>query len=92
MTREELIEQRKGMTNEEVIKAVMGKMADRYAKMYSEARDEYRWGKLSGYDAEALNDMSTDMHDMVVKEVLLRELLESLDERCSAYVNGIDYL
>lgn len=79
------------MTNEEVIKAVIGKMADRYAEMYSDARDEYRWGKMSGWDAEALGDLRTDMHDMVVKEVLLRGLLGSLDERCNAYVNGIDY-
>jgi len=91
MTREELIEQRKGMTNEEVIKDVIEKMADRYAEMYSDARDEYRWGKMSGLDADALSDMRAHMHEMVTKEVTLRELIGTLDERCSAYVNGIEY-
>lgn len=92
MTREELIEERKDMTNEEVIKAVVLKMADRYHDMYAELRAEYRAGKRDGWDEEALFDMRTDMHDLVTKEVLLRELLETLDDRCSCYVNGIDFV
>ena len=91
MTLNELIEERKDMTNEEVIKAVMLKMADNYRAMYSELRAEYRTGKREGWDDEALFDMRTDMHDLVTKEILLRELRETLDERCSCYVNGIEY-
>lgn len=91
MTREQLIEERKDMTNDEVMKAVMLKMADRYHDMYAELRAEYRAGKRDGWDEEALFDMRTDMHELVTKEVLLRDLLETLDERCSCYVNGIDF-
>lgn len=91
MTREELIEERHGMTNEEVIKAVILKMAERYHDMYDELRVEYRMGKRDGWDEDALFDMRTDMHDLVTKEILLRNLMETLDERCSAYVNGIEY-
>lgn len=92
MTREQLIEERKDMTNDDVIKAVMLKMADRYHDMYAELRAEYRAGKRDGWDEEALFDMRTDMHDLVTKEILLRELRETLDERCSCYVNGIDFV
>jgi translation initiation factor 2 alpha subunit (eIF-2alpha) len=91
MTREELIEERKDMTNDEVIKAVMLKMAENYHDMYAELRTEYREGKREGWDEEALHDMATDMHDLVTKEILLRELRETLDERCSCYKNGIDF-
>lgn len=91
MTREELIEERKDMTNEEVIKAVILKMAESYRDLYKELRAEYREGKREGWDEEALFDMRTDMHDIATKEILLRELRETLDERCSAYVNGIEY-
>lgn len=91
MTREELVERRKDMTNEEVIKAVILKMAERYREMYEELRVEYRMGKRDGWAEEALFDMRTDMHDLVTKEILLRELRETLDERCSCYKNGIDY-
>lgn len=91
MTRGELIKERKDMTNEEVIKAVILKMADRYRDMYDDLRVEYRAGKRDGWDEEALFDMRTDMHDLVTKEILLRNLMETLDERCSAYVNGIEY-
>ena len=91
MTREELIEQRNDMTNEEVIKAVILKMADSYRGMYEEMRTEYRAGKRDGWDEEALFDMRTDIHDLVTKELLLRQLLDTLDERCSAYVNGIEF-
>ena len=91
MTREELIEERKDMTNEEVIKAVILKMAESYRDMYGDLRAEYRAGKRDGWDEEALFDMRTDMHDLVTKEILLRNLTETLDERCSAYVNGIEY-
>jgi len=91
MTRNELIEERKDMTNEEVIKAVMLKMADNYHDMYSELRAEYRKGKREGWDEEALFDMRTDMHDLVTKELLLRNLRETLDERCSCYKNGIGF-
>lgn len=91
MTREELIEERKDMTNEEVIKAVILKMAERYRDLYDDLRAEYRAGKRDGWDEEALFDMRTDMHDLVTKEILLRELRETLDERCSCYVNGIDF-
>jgi hypothetical protein len=91
MTREGLIEERKDMTNDEVIKAVMLKMAENYHDMYAELRTEYREGKREGWDEEALFDMRTDMHDLVTKEILLLELRETLDERCSCYKNGIDY-
>jgi len=91
MTREELMEERKDMTNDEVIKAVILKMAERYRDMYDDLRAEYRAGKRDGWDEEALFDMRTDMHDLVTKEILLRNLTETLDERCSAYVNGIEY-
>jgi len=66
-------------------------MADRYLDMHDEMRTEYRAGKRDGWDEEALFDMRTDIHDLITKEVLLRELLDTLDERCSAYVNGIEY-
>jgi hypothetical protein len=91
MTREELIEERKDMTNDEVVKAVILKMAERYHDMYDELRVEYRMGKRDGWDEEALFDMRTDMHDLVTKELLLRNLRETLDERCSCYKNGVDY-
>ena len=91
MTREELIEKRKDMTNDEVIKAMMLKMADMYHDMYEELRAEYRVGYRDGWNEEALFDMRADMHDLVTKEVLLRELLDTLDERCSCYKNGIDF-
>lgn len=91
MTREQLIEERKDMTNDEVIKAVILKMADNYRDMYAELRAEYRKGKREGWYEESLFDMRTDMHDLVTKEILLRELRETLDERCSCYKNGIDY-
>ena len=91
MTREELIEQRKDMTDDEVVKAVIGKMADRYLDMHGELRTEYRACKRDDWDEEALFDMRTDIHDLITKVVLLRELLDTLDERCSAYVNGIEY-
>ena len=88
---EELIDQRKDMTNEEVIKAVILNMAESYRDLYAELRAEYREGKREGWDEEALFDMRTDMHDLVTKEILLRNLRETLDERCSCYKNGIDY-
>lgn len=91
MTREELIKERKDMTNEEVIKAVILKMADRYRDMYDDLMAEYRAGKRDGWDEEALFDMRMDMHDLVTKEVVLCELRETLDERCSCYKNGIDF-
>lgn len=91
MTREEIIESRKDMTNEEVIKSVILKMAESYRDIYLELRAEYREGKREGWDEEALFDMRTDMHDLVTKEIILRELWETLDERCSCYVNGIDF-
>lgn len=91
MTREELIEERKDMTNEEVIKAVILKMAESYRDMYAELRAEYREGKREGWDEEALHDMATDMHDLVAKEMMLRNLRETLDERCSCYKNGLCY-
>lgn len=91
MTREELIDQRKDMPNEEVIKAVILKMAKRYRYMYAELRAEYREGKREVWDEEALFDMRADMHDLKTKEFMLLGLHETLDERCSCYVNGIDY-
>lgn len=91
MTREQLIEERKDMTNEEVIKAVILKMAENYHDLYVGLRAEYRAGKRDGWDEEALFDVSTDMRELVTKEILLRELWETLDERCSCYKNGIDY-
>lgn len=91
MTREELIEERKDMTNEDVIKAVILCMAENYQHLYTELRAQYREGKREGWDKEALFDMKTEMHDAVTKEILLRNLRETLDERCSSYVNGITY-
>ena len=79
------------MSNDEVIKAVILKMAENYRHMYEELRVEYRAGKRDGWNDEALHDMVIDMHDLVTKEILLRELRETLDERCSCYVNGIDF-
>lgn len=89
MTREELIDQRKDMTDIEVAKAVILKMAEGYRDMYEELRTEYRTGKREGWDEEALFDMRTDMRNLVTKELMLRNLRETLDERCSCYKNGI---
>lgn len=91
MTREQLMEERRDMTNEEVIKAVILKMAENYHDMYLELRAEYREGKREGWNEEALHDIATGMHNFVTKEILLRNLRETLDERCSCYVNGIDF-
>ena len=79
------------MPDIEVARAVILKMAESYREMYVELRAEYREGKLDGWDEEALFDMRTDMHDLVAKEIILRNLMETLDERCSCYKNGIDY-
>lgn len=91
MTREELIEQRKGMTNEEVIKAVIGKMAKNYDEMYSDARAEYRTLTRAGEHEIAVRDARGIMREFAMKRNLLEGLLRTLDERCSAYVNGIEY-
>jgi len=91
MTRNDLIEERKDMTDIEVAKTVILGMAENYRDMYSELRTEYRKGKREGWNEEALFDMRTDMHDLVTKELLLRNLRETLDERCSCYKNGINY-
>ena len=91
MTREELIDQRKDMTDIEVAKAVILKMAESYRDMYAELRAEHREGKREGWYEESLFDMRTDMHDLVTKELLLRGLRETLDERCSCYKNGIEF-
>ena len=91
MTREELIEQRKDMTNEEVIKAVIGKMAEEYQTMYLAARLEYRELRKEGNDIEAIRDARVLTRDFAMKRELLEGLLDTLDERCSAYVNGIEY-
>lgn len=91
MTMEELIEQRKGMTNEEVIKAVIGKMAESYRVIYEDSRAEYRMLKREGADEEAIRDARVLMRDFAMKRNLLEGLLDTLDERCSAYVNGIEY-
>jgi hypothetical protein len=91
MTREELIDQRKDMTDIEVAKAVILKMAENCRSMHKLLRAEHRDGKREGWDEEALFDMRPDMHDLVTKEVLLRELRETLDERCSCYKNGVDF-
>ena len=91
MTREEIIEQRKGMTNEEVIKAVIGKMAEEYDEMYLDARAEYRVLRHNGVNEAATNDVRILMREFAIKRNLLEGLLSTLDERCSAYVNGIEY-
>ena len=91
MTREELIEERKDMTNEEVIKAVIGKMAEKYQTLYSIERQEYRELRSEGNDAEAIRDARLLMRDFALKRDVLKGLLGTLDERCSAYVNGIEY-
>ena len=91
MTREELIELRKGMTNEEVIKAVIGRMAENYQTLYSIERHEYRDLRSEGNDAEAIRDARLLMRDFALKRDVLKGLLDTLDERCSAYVNGIEY-
>ena len=91
MTREQLIEQRKGMTNEDVIKAVIGKMAESYQAMYSMARSEYRDLRSEANDPEAIRDTRVLMRDFALKRDVLEGLLDTLDERCSAYVNGIEY-
>lgn len=91
MTREQLIEQRKGMTNEEVIKAVIGKMAEGYRVLYEDSRAEYRMLRREGADEDAISDARVLTRDFALKRDLLRGLLDTLDERCSAYVNGIEY-
>ncbi len=91
MTKEELIEQRKGMTNEEVIKAVIGKMAENYRVIYEDSRAEYRTLKLEGSDEDAISDARILMREFAMKRNLLEGFLSTLDERCSAYVNGIEY-
>lgn len=91
MTREELIEQRKDMTNEEVIKAVIGKMAESYRVVYEDSRAEYRMLKREGADEDAISDARILMRDFAMKRNLLEGLLSTLDARCSAYVNGIEY-
>jgi len=91
MTREELMEERKDMTNDEVIKAVIGKMAEEYQTMYLAARLEYRELRKEGNDTEAIRDARVLTRDFAMKRELLEWLLDTLDERCSAYVNGIEY-
>ena len=91
MTREELIELRKGMTNEEVIKAVIGRMAENYQTLYSDARQEYRELRREGNDIEAIRDTRVLARDFALKRDVLKGLLDTLDERCSSYVNGIEY-
>lgn len=91
MTREELIEQRKNMTNEEVIKAVIGKMAESYRVVYEDTRAEYRMLKREDADDDAISDARVLMREFAMKRNLFEGLLDTLDERCSAYVNGIDY-
>jgi len=91
VTREELIELRKGMTNEEVIKAVIGRMAENYQTLYSDARQEYRELRREGNDIEAIRDTRVLARDFALKRDVLKGLLDTLDERCSAYVNGIEY-
>lgn len=91
MTREELIEERKDMTNEEVIKAVIGRMAEEYDEMYLDARAVYRALRREGVNEEATNDVRILMREFAIKRNLLEGLLSTLDERCSAYVNGIEY-
>jgi len=91
MTREQLIEQRKDMTNEEVIKAVIRRMAEEYDEMYLDARAEYRTLRHESVNEEATSDARVLMREFAMKRNLLEGLLNTLDERCSAYVNGIEY-
>ena len=79
------------MTNEEVIKAVIGKMAEEYDEMYSDARAEYGILKRDGVNEAATDDARALMREFAMKRNLLEGLLDTLDERCSAYVNGIEY-
>ena len=91
MTREELIEERKDMTNDEVIKAVILKMEENYRDLYENSRAEYRMLKRDGADEDAISDARALMRDFATKRNLLEGLLGTLDERCSCYKNGIDF-
>lgn len=90
MTREELIEQRKGMTNEEVIKAVIGRMVHGYVRLFREVRKDCQMAEKKDRGSEEAHEARVLLHEIAVKRNVLNDLLETLDERCSDYVNGID--
>lgn len=90
MTREELIEQRKGMTNEEVIKAVIKRMTDGYVRLFREVRKDCKRMEQKGRDSEEAHEARVLLHEIAAERNVLNDLLETLDERCSDYVNGID--
>lgn len=92
MSRNEIIESRKGMSNEEVIKAVLGEMSDKCKAEYRQCSLEYRNGRRNGIPYDEIVDLVGGKHDALVRYHLLEEIIETLDDRCSAYVNGIDYL
>lgn len=80
------------MTNEEVIKAVMSEMYNRCKKSCEELTTEYRRGISKGLPFHELFDIKDERHDAFTRLHTIGEIIETLDDRCSAYVNGIEYL
>ena len=79
------------ITNYTTIQEQALKMAESYRTVYEDSRAEYRMLRREGADEDAISDARVLMREFAIKRNLLEGLLDTLDERCSAYVNGIEY-